>query len=451
MSSRSQRVARPILRSLQQQRSPATCPSQPLALAIRQFSSTTARKNEGTTIEQPPTSTSPDVPRPPMKGSEWTPEQLERLMSPIMGSRRRRAALATSDNVPFEQMPYECFQEARQILNEDRNEKIAAIVAETEKIKRLEAMDPSTYRGGEKYKQKRLDSLRRHVAELKILADINDPLVKRRFEDGMGDMSKPIYRYLAERKWRKMDYKILVQRLTQFNIVPDLLAKFDPVMDIKMSFRGRATPPGTTLEATVTEVAPTLTLQVFDAGERLITVVVVDADVPDVEHDWFSRRCHFMAVNIPWDPTKKQLPLRHFGTANDRSGGTLAVPWLPPFAQKGAPYHRLSIFILEQKPGERLDEAAVKERYNGPGRDNFSLKGLRDKFALKPVGFTLFRTEWDASTAAVMARHGIPGADVEFKFQHMKSLKGPRKARGWEAKRQKPKYKSLWKYTKRIA
>lgn len=264
-------------------------------------------------------------------------------------------------------------------------------------------------------------------------------------------MSKPIYRYLAERKWRKMDYKILVQRLTQFDIVPDLLAKFDPIMDVKMSFRGRTTPPGTTLECTVTEVAPTLKLQVFTPGERLISIVVIDADVPDVEHDWFSRRCHFMAVNIPWDATKKMLPLRHFGTPNDRSGGALAVPWLPPFAQKGAPYHRLSIFILEQKPGEVLDEAALRERYGGAGRDGFSLKGFRDKYALEPVGFSIFRTEWDATTAAVMERHGIPGADVEFKFQHMRSLKGPRKAKGWEAKRQKPKYKSLWKYTKRIA
>src|SRR6478609_6840088 len=126
-------------------------------------------------------------------------------------------------------------------------------------------------------------------------------------------MSKPIYRYLADRKWRKMDYKILVQRLNQFDIVPDLLPKFDPVMDVKISFRGRTTSPGTILECTTTEVAPTLKLQVFDAGERLLSVVVVDSDVPDVEKDWFSRRCHFMAVNIPWDATKKMLPLRHFG------------------------------------------------------------------------------------------------------------------------------------------
>jgi len=264
-------------------------------------------------------------------------------------------------------------------------------------------------------------------------------------------MNKPIYRYLANRRWRAMDYKIITQRISQFHIVPDILPKFNPTMDVKMSFRGQPMSPGTTLNSRVTEVAPTLKMQVFDKGERLLSVVVLDADVPDPESDMFTRRCHYIAANIPWDPTKKQLPLRQIGTPSSQTGGDLAVPWLPPFVQKGSPYHRLAVFILEQNAGETLDVAKIRERYDGAGRDLFSLKGFRDKFNCEPVGFNLFRSEWDDNTLAVMERHGIPGADVEFKQQHFKSLKGPRKARGWEAKRQKPKYKSLWKYTKRIA
>src|SRR5205814_8782342 len=83
-------------------------------------------------------------------------------------------------------------------------------------------------------------------------------------------------------------------------------------------------------------------------------------------------------------------------------------------------------------------------------RDGFSLKSYRDKFALTPVGFTLFRTVWDEHTAAVMERAGLPGADVEFRRKTVYSLKEPRKPKGWEAKRQGPKYRHLWKYTKRI-
>lgn len=265
-------------------------------------------------------------------------------------------------------------------------------------------------------------------------------------------MNKPIYRYLANRKWQAMDYKIIVQRIKQFYIVPDILPSFDPVMDVKMSFRGQPVGPGMTLSSRVTEIAPTLKMQVFDKGPRLFTIAVFDADVPDVENDRFTRRLHYLATNIPWDQNQRQLPLRLIGTDKNPVGGDLPVPWLPPFAQRGSPYHRLAIFILEQSSTDTpLDVAKLRETYDGPGRELFSLKSLRDKFGVNPVGFTMFRTEWDESTADVMARHGIPGADIEFKREHFTSLKTPRKARGWEAKRQKPKYRSLWKYTKRIA
>lgn len=196
--SRPQQVARPIVRSLRQAASStATCPSVPIA--IRQFSSTPIRRDETTTV--PPIEPGSDAQqlaadaallgqKKPVtaistikQGSE---EQLAGLLSPQLGSRRRRAALATTSDIPFELMPYQCFQEARKILAQDREEKIAKIVAETNKIKRLEATDASIFRGGEAYKQRRIQSLRSYIEKLKLLADINDPLVKRRFEDGKG-------------------------------------------------------------------------------------------------------------------------------------------------------------------------------------------------------------------------------------------------------------------------
>jgi large subunit ribosomal protein L35 len=191
------------VRSLRQATgSTPTCLSR--SLAIRQFSSTPSRKDETTTTTT--TTSTPAEPgadaqklaadaallgqtKPPPYPSmikQGTEDQLAQLLSPQLGSRRRRAALATTGNVPFEQLPYQCFQEARKILAQDREEKVAKIVAETAKIKRLEATDASTFRGGEAYKQKRLESLRQYVEKLKILADINDPMVKRRFEDGKG-------------------------------------------------------------------------------------------------------------------------------------------------------------------------------------------------------------------------------------------------------------------------
>jgi large subunit ribosomal protein L35 len=103
-----------------------------------------------------------------------------------VGSRRRRAALKSSDNLPFEQLPYQCFQEARKVLLADREEKLKQIASERVKIANLSEKDPATIDGGEKMKAIRLDSMRRYLEELKIFADINDPLIKKRFEDGEG-------------------------------------------------------------------------------------------------------------------------------------------------------------------------------------------------------------------------------------------------------------------------
>ncbi|KAL7808804.1 phosphatidylethanolamine-binding protein [Trichoderma aethiopicum] len=360
-----------------------------------------------------------------------------------VGSRRRRVALRTTAAIPFEQLPYQAFQEARAILAADRQEKVAKIREQLGKIAALEAKDAAQVKGGEKMKETKLASLRRSVEELKILADINDPLVKKRFEDGLGDMNKPIYRHYAERKWRSYDYRLITQRIKQFSIVPDVLPKLDPVADVQLFFRQQKISPGAIVGSLVSEVPPRLRVQVFDAGERLVSLVVLDADVPDADRDAFSKRCHFLAANIPLKPTDTSLPLSRV-----RADDQLAVPWLPPTSQKGAPYHRLGIYLLQQEPGARLDVAALKKLY--AARDGFSLKSFRDKFDLTPVGFNMFRSVWDENTAAVMARHGIPGADVEFRPARVHSLKPPVKPKGWEAKRQGPAFRHLWKYTKRI-
>ncbi|TQN67055.1 54S ribosomal protein L35 [Colletotrichum shisoi] len=373
----------------------------------------------------------------------WAEKDLWKAGTPPIGSRRRRYAIRTSANLPFEQLPYQAFQEARKVLAADRQEKLQAIIAEMQKIKRLEGVKGDNVRGGEKMRQRRLASMRQHVERLKILADINDPAVKRRFEDGLGDMNKPIYRFLAERKWRSYEAKMIEQRIAQFNIVPDILPKLVPTYDVQLFFRRAKVPPGKVLPSNVTEVPPRLRVTPFTAGERLVSIVVMDSDVPSVKTDNFSKRCHFLAANVPVSPTTTSVPLSKI-----RDPSQLAVPYLPAFSQKGAPYHRLSVFILEQAPGKTLNTTVLKDLYSA--RDGFSLKSFRDKFQLKPVGFNLFRTIWDENTAGVMERAGMPGAGVEFRPTRVYSLKEPKTPRGWEAKRQGPKYKHLWKYTKRI-
>ena len=148
---------------------------------LRSFSSTVSRPNESlqTTTSapaQPPPALDPNL------VSTREDEALLRAQGKLpIGSRRRRAALQTSQNIPFEQLPYQCFQEARKILAADRAEKLQQIETERRRIARVEASVMS-----EQTKKGKLVRMREHLDRLKILADVNDPGIKKRFEDGQG-------------------------------------------------------------------------------------------------------------------------------------------------------------------------------------------------------------------------------------------------------------------------
>lgn len=68
---------------------------------------------------------------------------------------------------------------------EDRAEKLKEIERERVRLEKLIAM-PAEQLGGENGKYTRVYGLRRRLELLKIQADINDPIVKRKFEDGEG-------------------------------------------------------------------------------------------------------------------------------------------------------------------------------------------------------------------------------------------------------------------------
>lgn len=247
-------------------------------------------------------------------------------------------------------------------------------------------------------------------------------------------MNKPIYRYLADKKWRKYQRLLIAQRIDQLNIVPDVLPHFEPTADVRLAFRTRKVQPGEFVDSRISEVPARLNVQVFDKGERLVTIVVVDSDVPNIESDNFTSRCHFLATNIPLSPTQTSLPLSKVQEEQ------LVLPWLPPFAQKGTKYHRYSAFVLQQQPGQIFNAAELKEKVE---RDGFHLRGFVDRHRVQPIGVGIFRSLWDEGTAGVMHRAKIEGADIEFTRKKIEALKPKQKARGWEARHAGPKYLSL--------
>lgn len=235
---------------------------------------------------------------------------------------------------------------------------------------------------------------------------------------------------MADRKWRQYKRKLLVQRIYQMKVVPDILPSMDPVLSTDLSCSGRKISHGEVVDSRLSEPPPKITIQPFDKGERLITIAVVNPDVPSVAKDDFDRRCHFLALNVPISPINT---LVDFAKLDERT--QIVQPWLPAYSQKGLPYQRMAICILEQPPkdthapsegnetrSQTLDVEALKSRIRDSGRENFALRSFMASHRLKPVGIDLFRTVFDEGTADVMKRAGIVGWDLEFKRKRIEAL-----------------------------
>ena len=107
-------------------------------------------------------------------------------------------AVYGSPGVPFSELPFQCFQEARKILIGDREEKVRQIQQQRTQISKLTGKTIETP-VQEAFQQKQLRSMQARLEKLKILADINDPLVKKRFEDGKGTWRVRVQIYNSDR------------------------------------------------------------------------------------------------------------------------------------------------------------------------------------------------------------------------------------------------------------
>lgn len=227
-------------------------------------------------------------------------------------------------------------------------------------------------------------------------------------------MNRPIYRHLANKAWHSYRRPLLLQRISQMSVIPDILPYLSPTADVTLAFGKRNVKPGDFVDSRVSEIPTRLGVQVFDKGERLVTVVVVDPDVPDLKTDAFKSRCHFLAVNIPISPSSSSLPLSCLSAESQ-----IVLPWLAPFAQQGTPYHRMSVFVLQQSEGATLDYKTTKEFAR---REKFNLRSFVDKYDVKPVGVHMFRSQWDEGTEGVMRRAGLEGWEKVFERKKPEKL-----------------------------
>ncbi|KWU44795.1 PEBP-like protein [Rhodotorula sp. JG-1b] len=240
-------------------------------------------------------------------------------------------------------------------------------------------------------KLKQLEQLKQSGAaqdkldKLEVEAWSNDPETRWRAKTGAGDMSKPVYRQLAERKWRKEgDLAILMQRVTQMHVTPDLLAEINPQADVRIQVAGETIEPGVFTAPARTREGFEVTAQVFHPEERLYTLLLVDPDVPDEMDQTFTTYAHWLVPNIPLSATSTTLPL-------DSLPASLA--YVPPHPQNGTPYHRYTTLLLEQ--------SSQLELSSEPERLGFSVREFVDQYGLSPAGVSFFRQKWDKDVSAI--------------------------------------------------
>jgi len=258
---------------------------------------------------------------------------------------------------------------------------------------------------------------------LEVQSQINLPSVRWTVNNAMANMSKLSHRYLAEQKWRKEgDLDLLMERIYQMNVVPDVLPVLKPSIDLHVI--ARTTPkefheskkvqqvvePGIFLKSKQTIIPPKLRVNVFHPDVRLYTMLLVDPDVPNPESESFTTFLHWMKPNIALSATSPSLLNLNTHTK-----------YIPPHPQRGTPYHRYVTLLLPQPPrargrsdytlaaASRAGEIPTSMHLDIPvvpdvERLGFDVRGFVQKWNLngaKGGGAHMWREVWDESVSII--------------------------------------------------
>ncbi|KAI9510695.1 PEBP-like protein [Russula earlei] len=272
-----------------------------------------------------------------------------------------------------------------------------------------------------------IENAKKTLDVLDIMAQVNLPEVRWKAANGMGpenvaDMNQKVYRHLIEQRWRNEGaLDLLMERLYQMHVIPDILPRLQPTVDLRVVFpeappknvvlRARAkrktmpVEPGVFLVNEQTRHPPKLYATVFHPESRLYTLLMVDpgkclaaltdrlnfesyADVPDKDNQAFKTFLHWLQPNIPLSATSAGL-----------LPSAVHTPYLPPHPAQGTPYHRYVLLLLPH-------EDPTKKLSLPPGtleRDSFDVRRFTQEHALRTDGGGAFmwRAVWDNESSRI--------------------------------------------------
>ncbi|SAM09132.1 hypothetical protein [Absidia glauca] len=222
--------------------------------------------------------------------------------------------------------------------------------------------------------------------DLQVKSELNDPVVRSNFENGTDiDLSRPVYRYLAQRQFAKQPRTKLLERIMQMNVIPDVVdMTIDPTVEIKLQL-DESVEPGMVLDPEQTITRPDIRVSNFHTDTKLYTLMLVDPDSPDVANQTYQQHCHWLVTNVPLSATESTV-----------QGGNTVLDYVPPHPQKGTKAHRYTWIAYEQSnQGQDKVDVTLQQR------DAFDAKAFAKQHGLTVRGITFFRQKWNDSVSKI--------------------------------------------------
>ncbi|KAJ2813426.1 mitochondrial 54S ribosomal protein YmL35 [Coemansia furcata] len=243
-------------------------------------------------------------------------------------------------------------------------------------------------RGSGTVNEEQIGALKKKWFDLAVEAEINDPEVLWSAKQGKYDLTRPVFLHLREQAWRGRPLEILMQRLLQMFVLPDLLDPRDvgtPSAQLNIALAANpqdVLEPGSIIDPSEAREQPEIELVKFHEDSRLHTLVMVDLDEPLETQQTFREQFHWVVANIPFSKSQSK--------ANIADALTL-LPYVPPHPARGTPNHRYAFVLFEQgeNGSNRLESFEVS-------RDSV-LRTFAAQHDLRPAGISFFRASWNES------------------------------------------------------
>lgn len=235
------------------------------------------------------------------------------------------------------------------------------------------------------------------IRQLEVNAWINDPATRRLFAstNGTGSMDRAVMRELAQRAWkREGGLDLLMQRLYQLGVVPDMLPDVLPTADMTVMAENEPIEAGKIVPSSSFANPPRVHVQLFNhpstpsevhpTPEAKFTLLVVDPDSPSHETHSFTQRVHYAKADIV-------LSVLSGATDLIASPGTELLAYEPPAPPKGSGKHRYVFLLVRQG-----------DVHHPVTRDNFELRAYLAEHNLSEkdvVAASLIRSQWTEAEA----------------------------------------------------